>query len=168
MNRAVILFLFSAILLVLIIYLEPSPYNYRIRGFLGNSVMKKIQIIKVKKDRTLWWAKIKEATFGKDEHIARLKQISLYWPEKNIELIARRGIYNLSSGKIRLEDAIKGYRGDMEIQTDSLRYNPKKQLLYTKDGITIRGKGFTITGNEASIKDGKKLEIKGNVKSVFK
>ncbi len=168
MKKRGLLITLSLFLLALVLYLQPSTNDYKLKGYLDKSVMKDIEIRRIFNSKTQWWARIKEASFTEDEQIALLKDITLYWPEKNLYLNAQNGTYDLNKGRVKLDNAIKGYTEDMVIETDGLKYNPQKRLLYTKEGVTIRGKGFTITGKEASIKDGKKLEIKGNVKSVFK
>ncbi|NOX20567.1 MAG: LPS export ABC transporter periplasmic protein LptC [Nitrospirae bacterium] len=168
MKKRVLLLIFTILLFALVVYLQPSTEVYRLKGKLDNSIMRNIEIKRIVDSNPIWWAKIKEASFIEGKQLALLKEITLYWPERGLYLNAQNGTYDISRGRVKLDRAIKGYTENMVIETDGLKYNPQKRLLYTNEGITIRGKGFTITGKEASIKDGKKLEIKGNVKSVFK
>ncbi len=133
-----------------------------------SSVMKDIKIKKILKDSVQWVASIKEARFTQNQDVAYLSDVSIYYPERQFRLSSESGVYNLKKGTIRFDSTVKGYTEKLQFETSNLKYNPEKGSISAKNGVIIRGKRLTITGERAKLKDRNRLEIEGNVKTIFK
>ncbi len=157
------------LIVLLLSFIVQRPLNSgKINFYHENSVMKDIKIKKIIKDSVRWVANIKEAKFTGNEDIAYLKKVSIYYPEKNFKLISESGIYNIKKGAIKLDNSVKGYSQKLQLETSKLRYNPDNGIISANNGVIIKGKKITITGNRARLKDKNKVEIEGNVKTIFK
>ncbi len=159
-----ILFLISITIILYFISSERKGAN--VRELVRGSVMKDVDIIHFKETRKDWTARVREAFFRSDNELVDLKGVRLDYPERELQLRARVGVYDLGSGRIKLKKDIRGTVRDTEFSSASLTYNPDNNMILAKKGIIIKGKRFRVTGDSGKIVDGM-MRIQGNVNAVF-
>ncbi len=161
--------LLPLLIILSVLFIFQHPFHTEKIGFYHeNSIMKNIKIKKISKDSIQWVASIKEARFTGNEDTAYLKNISIYYPEKDFTLTSLNGVYNIEKGAINLDNSVRGFSHKLLFRTNRLQYNPEKGIISANKGVIIKGKRITITGNRARLKEKNKLEIEGNVKTIFK
>lgn len=133
----------------------------------STSYIEGLKIIHRTKGNTAWTIMAKRANFTKDEKTAQMNSIVIDIQKENIILNAEKGVFDLETRDLKLEDNIilksKGY----EVTLKDLTWNPSKGLLKSDKKIELRGKGFSIQGYGISATEEQKLRLHRNVRAIF-
>ena len=171
MKRYRVIPLFLVILVILIlsifVWLTTGEKKTTYTGRVGISVMKGIEVVHYKKDVLDWRAEIKEALFSQDKAGSRLKNVSIFYPKRDITLHSKKGFYNTDTGEIRLDGMVTGRGKGFSFKSPELVYLPSEDILTTSKGVVINGGKYTISGRNGKIKGSNVLEITGNVRALF-
>lgn len=114
---------------------------------------------------TLQWSfTSKEALLSEDGLSAYLKVVKVTFPDRDIEVEADNGTYDMESKDLALKGNIKAWTKDYTIKTESIKLHSGKELLgeeavvLESKKLKIEGKGFKATEDKWILKD---------VKAVF-
>lgn len=87
------------------------------------------------------------------DQVVKLKDVvgNMYGKEENVHLLADKGDFNKSDGKIHLQDnVVITTTSGMKLTTDSLDYDRKNASMATKDVVNIERENMTAVGRGAS------------------
>ncbi|RMG67850.1 MAG: LPS export ABC transporter periplasmic protein LptC [Nitrospirae bacterium] len=164
---AFLLYLFIA--LTFGYFLIDSPFRVeRINLTHKSSVMKGVRVKRITDSGLRWLANVREVFFKERQEVAYLKDVSLYYPDRDFYLSSDRGVYNIKKGTIKLKNSVRGRTDKMEFETERLKYNPEKGTITSDTEVLIKGERLTITGSKARVREDKRLEVEGDVRTVFK
>lgn len=133
----------------------------------ATSYIEGLRIIHRIKGDTIWSIMAKRADFTKDEKSAKMSSIVIDVKKENLTINAERGVFDLETKDLKLEDNIvlksKGY----EVILKDLSWNPARGLLTSDQKIALRGNRFSIEGYGLSATEKQKLRLHKNVRAVF-
>lgn len=133
----------------------------------ATSYIEGLRIIHRIKGDTIWSIMAKRADFTKDEKSAKMSSIVIDVKKENLTINAERGVFDLETRDLKLEDNIvlksKGY----EVTLKDLSWNPARGLLTSDQKIALRGNRFSIEGYGLSATEEQKLRLHKNVRAVF-
>lgn len=161
----VALFLITIPIILYFISIEREGLD--IKHLVKGSQMRSVNILHFTEKKQDWSAEVEEADFRAGNDMVDLRHVKLNYPDKDLQLRAKSGLYDLRSGRIQLENDIEGTIKDTEFKSARISYNPLKNIIIAKDGLVIKGKKFRITGNSGKIVENNIMKIEGNVKAVF-
>ncbi len=115
----------------------------------------------------LWYAQIRSATSDRNTNIINARDITIYWPDRNLKVNASRGSLDTRTMKLTLKGSIEAAAQGLHIKTPSIeRASPSDDIKAT-GGIKVTGKRYTITADEGTIKKDGSVEAHGNVNAIF-
>lgn len=115
-----------------------------------------------------WTAEIKVAHFHKGDTDASLQDVSITYPDRDVTLISDGGHYDLKTGKVELTGNVTGKGKGFTFRSEELKYDSTDDMIRTSKGVIIKGKDYSITGDSGKMKGSDKMEVKGNVKAIFR
>jgi len=163
------LFLLALIGLLTVTYYYFQDGDFRPKYQLSdNSYMEKVNIIQKKAGQTRIVVNAEKAIFETDTDV-KLVTMTLYFPEKELTLIADAGYYNTKTKDVVVEGDIKANTKGYDIVTNKFRWDAAKSELISNDKVVIAGKGgkFYMEGDTLTA-HGDKATLRKNVKAIFK
>lgn len=154
-------FLFAVITVYLI---QDKDTNTTLR-FDNNSYMDDVSIIQKKKGTLQWIANAKKAVFLNNTDVM-LSNLKIILPEKELILTSDKGLYDIESRDLKIEDNINAFTKDYEIVATKLHWDSSRGEIVSDERIQIKGKRFFIEG-DALKSSADKAILNGNVKAVF-
>ncbi len=132
------------------------------------SVLRGLQVVEFSQRGILWNASVRKATSGgSGTPILRAEDIRIYWPERALTVHAPRGNLDTKRMKISLQGRVRAFRGDFQVEAPVIERDPESREIHARGGIKVRGKGYTIKADEATLKNNGVFEARGNVHAVF-
>lgn len=116
---------------------------------------------------TIWSIMAKRADFTKDEKSAKMSSIVIDVKKENLTINAERGVFDLETRDLKLEDNIVLKSRGYEVTLKDLSWNPARGLLTSDQKIALRGNRFSIEGYGLSATEEQKLRLHKNVRAVF-
>lgn len=133
----------------------------------ATSYIEGLRIVQRINGDAIWSVTAKRADFTKDEKKAMMNSIVINMKKENMTLDAEKGVFDLETRDIKLEDNIvlksKGY----EVTLKDLSWNPSRGLLTSAQKIALKGGRFSIEGEGLSATGEQKLRLHRNVKAIF-
>lgn len=165
--RIIRIALFLITITIILYFISTEREGLDIKHLVKGSQMRSVNIIHFTDRKKDWGAQVEEAIFRPGNDMVDLRHVKLSYPDKDLQLRARDGLYDLRSGKIQLENDIEGTIEGTEFKSARMSYNPLKNIIIAKDGLVIKGKKFRITGNSGKIVGNNIMKVEGNVKAIF-
>jgi len=133
----------------------------------SQSYMENVTIIHKKENQMQWTGNIKRVLFSGSEKSAKLDGIVLHFPEKNISLRAKSGIYGLEKNMISLEEEVIASNQDYEIKSENLKWDVGEEKMTSESEVIIKARNFTIKADSMNASREGKVSLSGNVKAFF-
>ncbi len=130
--------------------------------------MEDVTIINKSKNTTKWSATVKKVLFADDENSADLKNVTLYFNEKDISLNSDSGIYDFKNSKIDLYGKVTALEKDYKLKSDKLSWDIKNEIMDIDSEVRIDGQNFTIRADSMESAEKGKVKFSGNVKATFR
>ncbi len=144
---------------------ERDPGKYPMKQ--ATSYIEGLRIIHRTKGEASWTIMAKRADFTRDERTAKMDSVVIDIQKEGITLNAEKGVFDLETKDLKLEDNItlksKGY----EMALRDLSWDPAKGLLRSDQKIELKGKNFSIVGDGLFATEKQQLRLHRNVKAIF-
>ncbi|MDI6801074.1 MAG: LPS export ABC transporter periplasmic protein LptC [Thermodesulfovibrionales bacterium] len=159
-------FIFSVIALSVALAVSFNNEKQELKLQFGTkSFMDDVKITHKKNNMTKWELHSQKATFLSDKDV-ELANLKITFPEKGLVLTSDKGMYNIESRDLKIDDNIRASTEDYEIVAKTLFWDSSKNELFSDGKVMIVGKKFFIEGNAlAATTD--KAKLNNNVKAVF-
>lgn len=130
-----------------------------------NSFMDDVKIIQNREGTTKLTLSAEKAIFVTDNDI-KLDKLTMTFPERDLTLTAKGGIYNLKKRDLKIDGDINAYTKDYQIIADTILWDSSKNGIISDKKIKIVGKKFIAEGDslEATADN---ATLRRNVKAVF-
>ncbi len=159
--------LFLITIPIILYFISTEREGLDIKHMVKGSQMRSVKIMHFTDKKQDWDAQVEEAIFRPGNDMVDLRHVKLNYPDRDLQLRAKNGLYDLRSGRIQLENDIEGTIKGTEFKSARISYNPLKNIIIAKDGLVIKGRKFRITGNSGKIVGNNLMKIEGNVRAVF-
>lgn len=155
---------FVAVLLVIIDYMEKEPV-IKMSVAMEGSQFKNAQFIQKKNAQVKMSVASEEAFISDDGKFIELKSLTMFFPEKNFTVKAKRGFYYTESGDFILSEEITGSSEDFKIYATEAYWDAKNNTLYSEKPLKIEGNKFYIEGNTGKA-NAELIELKKGVMAI--
>lgn len=152
------------ILIIIFNYLEKDE-SVKLKISMESSVFKEVNFIQKKETQQKFKFYAQEAFMSEDGKILDLNNLTMIFPEKEFEVIAKKGVYYTETGDVYLSKEIEGVSKDYKIYGSEAFWNGKERFLYSEKPIKIVGNKFSIEGN-AGIATADFIELKKGVTAI--
>ncbi len=132
------------------------------------SYMENVKIIHKRENITKWTAHIKNIFFQKNDNDAKIEDILLNFPEKNIVLSAEKGNIDFNKNIINLKDKVTSFHEKFKIITDNIYWDISQDNLTSESEVLITSKRFRIRADEINTFNDVEISLLGNVRAVFR
>lgn len=140
-----------------------SPVKVKVS--MEGSFFKDAQFIQ-KKDGQLKLQLFSQQAFMSDDgKLMELQGLTMFFPEKNFTVKARKGFYWTESGDLILSEGIEGISKDYKIYGSEAYWIAKDKTLYSDNPLKIEGSRFIIEGNSGKASENL-IELKKGVKAI--
>jgi len=156
-----VVFLFSALTAYLI---QDNDTNTKLL-LDDNSYMDDVSIIQKKKGSAQWMVNAKKAVFLNNTDVM-LSDLKIIFPEKGLTLTSDKGLYDIESRDLEIEDNVNAFTKDYEIAAAKLRWDSSRNEIISDERIQIKGKKFFMEGDSFKSSADKAM-LNKNVKAVF-
>lgn len=166
MRKFLLIFItaFIAVVLVIIDYMEKEPI-IKTHVSMEGSAFKNAQFVQ-KKNAQLKMSIISEEAFISDDgKFIELKSLTMFFPEKNFTVKAKKGFYYTESGNFILSEEIAGFSKDFKIYATEAYWDAKDNTLYSEKPLKIEGSRFYIEGNTGKA-NAELIELKKGVMAI--
>ncbi len=131
------------------------------------SYIEGVRIVHRVKGNAEWSLMAKRADFSRDEKLVMLNSIVIDIKQKNMNLSAEKGIFDLETKNLKLEDNIILKSDSYKVALKDLSWNPVKGILTSGQNIELKGNRFDIEANGLSATEEQKLRLHRNVRAIF-
>ena len=134
------------ILLLVIDYMDKeSPIKVKIS--MEGSVFQGAEFIQKKDGQLKLKLASDEAFMSDDGKFMDLKNLTMFFPEKEFTVKAQRGFYYPETGNLTLSGGIEGFSKNYTVYGTEAYWSPKEGTLYSEKPLKIETKKFSINGN---------------------
>ena len=167
MKKWLLIFCLAAVgiilnVLVNFINKEESP---KIKISMEGSIFKEIQFIQKKNENIKFELFSQEAMMSDDGKVINLRNLMMFFPEKEFTVKAKSGFYYLESGDILLRDEIEGVSKNYKIYGTEAYWDAKNRTLHSEKPLKLVGNKLTIEGNEGTA-SADLIELKRGVRAI--
>ncbi|GAB5047112.1 LPS export ABC transporter periplasmic protein LptC [Thermodesulfovibrio sp. TK110] len=152
------------ILLVVLNYLERES-SVKVKVSMEGSFFRDAQFIQKKDGQLKLQLFSKEALMSDDGKLMDLRELTMFFPEKNFTVKAKKGFYWTESGDLILSEGIEGISKDYKIYGTEAYYSAKDKTLYSDNPLKIEGSRFLIEGNSGKASENL-IELKKGVTAI--
>jgi len=160
----IVISLFSAVVILLISNMEKES-SIKVKISTEGSIFKDAQYIQKKDNQVKLLLNAKETIMSEDGKIMKLKEVSIFFPEKNFTVNAIKGYYYPDKGDFTLIENVEGISKDFKVIATEVFYSGKDKTLYSEKPLQIRGKNFIIDGNSGKATSNL-IELKKGVNAI--
>lgn len=132
-----------------------------------NSYIEGLRIVSKKNGADAWVMTALKADFTKDETIARMDTVTIDIKKDGVILNADKGIYNMNTRDLHLENNITIWVKGSVISTQDLSWNASSGILSSNNKIRMEGNKFRVEGEGLTATEDNKVTLKRNVKAIF-
>ncbi|MCX8026304.1 MAG: LPS export ABC transporter periplasmic protein LptC [Thermodesulfovibrionales bacterium] len=154
-------------LMVSVLYMRTDwGNNYMPKFSYGDASFMEDVVIEQKKSGEIKWKLLaKKATNISNEEI-ELEDITVLLPDKGYKIKAEKAFYNLSNKNFNIPGEIFAFSEDTNIEGSKLYWDSTTNTLKAERDIKIKGKGFSIEGDDLNATKDKAI-LNKNVRAVF-
>ncbi|WP_353683610.1 LPS export ABC transporter periplasmic protein LptC [Thermodesulfovibrio sp. 3907-1M] len=167
MKKLVLVFagiIIVVILLVVLDYLD-KEHPVKVKVSMEGSFFKDAQFIQKKDGQLKLQLFSKEALMSDDGKLMDLRELTMFFPEKNLTVKARKGFYWIESGDLILSEWIEGFSKEYKIYGTEAYWSAKDKTLYSDNPLKIEGNRFIIEGNSGKASENL-IELKKGVTAI--
>lgn len=106
-----------------------------------------------------------EVFISEDGKSMSLHQLTMFFPEKDFTIKAKKGVYCPDLGDLFLSEGIEGFSKDFRIYGVEAYWSGKHKTLYSEKPLKIEGGRFSIEGGSGKA-TADLIELKKGVKAV--
>lgn len=161
----ILLLLISSVGIFFIIGLLDKEESVKVKLSMEASVFKDVYFMQKKDGDLKLKLYAKEALMNEDAKTLELKSLSMFFPEKEFTVKAKKGIYSTDSGDILLREEVEGYSKDLTVYGSEAQWNGKEKMLISDKPLKIQGNRFIIEGN-AGIAKADLIELREGVRAI--
>lgn len=167
MKKIILAFVSIAVIGLILLLLDfaekDSPLKMKLS--MEGSVFKDVEFIQRKQGQLTVKLTAKESIMSDDGKKMELAYITMFFPEKNFTVKAKKGFYYTESGDLILTDGIEGVSKDYKVSGTEASWNAKDRTLYSEKPLRIEGEKFVIEGNSGKATSDL-IELKKGVKAI--
>jgi|GEM_PF-562999 LPS export ABC transporter protein LptC len=156
--------LVSAIVILLVSDVEKES-SVKVKISMEGSTFKNAKYIQKKDNQVKLILNTKETFMSDDGKLMELREVSIYFPEKNFTVNATKGYYYPDKGDFILTESVEGISKDFKVIATEVFYSGKDKMLYSEKPLQIRGKNFIIDGNSGKATSDL-IELKKGVNAI--
>lgn len=153
------------LLSVLVFYLSQDKDTKVKLRLEDNSYMDDVRITQKKEGAVKWVLDAKKAVFLTANDI-KLHSMKIFFPEKELVLTSKSGLYDVDNKSLKIEDNIKASTKDYDIVATTLFWDSSRNELLSDEKVQITGKKFFAVGDTMTATTDKAI-LNKNVKAVF-
>ncbi len=142
---------------------KESPLKTKIS--MESSFFREIEFIQKREGNLKLKLYSQEAKMLEDGKILELGYITMFFPEREFTVKAKKGTYYIETGDIVLKEEIEGFSKDYTILGTEATWIGKDKTLYSDKPLKIKNERFVIEGN-AGIARADLIELKKGVTAV--
>jgi len=134
----------------------------------GASFIEGIRVVHKNKGRNDWVMTAKRANIIGNGDKADLSDIEVTIKDKNVTILAEKGLYDIHGKKLTINGAITAKDRDYTITSRDVEFDNATGVLKTDGKVTLTGRKFTLTGigMQADNKE-QKVRILSNVSATY-
>lgn len=164
MKKIILIFAAVTALVLIFEYMDKeSPLKVKVS--MEGSFFKDAEFIQKKDGQLKLKLSSKEAFMSDDGKLMSLKDLTMFFPEKEFTVKAQKGFYYPDSGDLFLSDGIEGFSKDYKVYGTEAYWSAKDRTLYSDKPLKIEGSRFLIEGNSGKAQ-ADLIELKKGVKAI--